>query len=308
MKSYYRFMLGKGSIYADEGFNNNFVGVDNGVDRDMSDTTQLDRKSFNNMIVPLYMDTHPEKPKAKAHLSSGVLFRVVQSINEGDIIICPDGAGRYHVGEVTSGYTFNKGHILPHQRPMKWYPNTIQRVDMSDALRGSTGATGTIVDITKYADELEQLFGGQKPPVLIHTDETVEDPTVFALERHLEDFLVKNWHQTDLSKRYDIFEDEGELIGQQYEVDTGRIDILAISKDKKELLVVELKKGRASDVVVGQIQRYMGYVVEELADEDQSVRGVIIALEDDIKLRRSLVVAPNIAFYRYQVSFKLFEG
>ena len=52
----------------------------------------------------------------------------------------------------------------------------------------------------------------------------------------------------------------------------------------------------------------MGYVVEELADEDQSVRGVIIALEDDIKLRRSLVVAPNITFFRYQVSFKLFEG
>jgi len=37
------------------------------------------------------------------------------------------------------------------------------------------------------------------------------------------------------------------------------IDILAVSKDQKELLVVELKKGRASDVVVGQIQRYMGF-------------------------------------------------
>ena len=31
-------------------------------------------------------------------------------------------------------------------------------------------------------------------------------------------------------------------------------------KDKKTLLVVELKKGRVSDNVVGQIQRYMGYV------------------------------------------------
>ena len=190
---------------------------------------------------------------------------------------------------------------------MNWYSNTIRRADMSGALRGSTGATGTIVDITKYADELELLIGGQKLPTIVSTDESIEDPSAFAFEAHLEDFLVKNWHQTELGKDYDIFEDDGELIGKQFETDTGRIDILAISKDKKKLLVVELKKGRASDVVVGQIQRYMGWVAEELAEEGQSVKGVIIAHEDDIKLRRSLVVAQNITFYRYQVSFKLFE-
>jgi restriction system protein len=70
---------------------------------------------------------------------------------------------------------------------------------------------------------------------------------------------------------------------------------------------VELKKGRASDVVVGQIQRYMGYVLEELAEDDQTIRGVIIALEDDLRLRRALKVASNIDFYRYRVSFKLFK-
>ena len=32
------------------------------------------------------------------------------------------------------------------------------------------------------------------------------------------------------------------MVGRQYPNDTGPIDILAISKDKKELLVVELKK------------------------------------------------------------------
>jgi len=59
---------------------------------------------------------------------------------------------------------------------------------------------------------------------------------------------------------------------------------------------------------VGQIQRYMGYVLEELAEETQHVRGVIIGLEDDLRLRRALSVAPNIEFYRYQVSFKLFKN
>jgi restriction system protein len=131
------------------------------------------------------------------------------------------------------------------------------------------------------------------------------NPSIFALEKHLEDFLVKNWHHTELGKHYDIYEEDGEKVGQQYQSDTGLIDILAISKDKKELLVVELKKGRVSDVVVGQVQRYMGYVQDELAENNQKVRGVIIAFEDDIKIHRALSVAPNIDFFTYKIHFKL---
>ena len=93
--------------------------------------------------------------------------------------------------------------------------------------------------------------------------------------------MVQNWKQTELGKDFDIFEEDGELVGQQYQSDTGPMDILAIKKDKSQLLVVELKKGRASDAVVGQVLRYMGYVKQELAEPNQSVKGVIIALDDD---------------------------
>jgi restriction system protein len=84
--------------------------------------------------------------------------------------------------------------------------------------------------------------------------------------------------------------------------------VLAIRKDKKELLVLELKKGRASDAVVGQVLRYMGYAVQELAEDGQTVKGVIIALEDDQRLRRALAATSSIAFYRYQVNFKLLKA
>ena len=102
--------------------------------------------------------------------------------------------------------------------------------------------------------------------------------------------------------------DEGELVGQQYPTDTGNIDILAINKDRSHYLVVELKKGRASDAVVGQIQRYMGFVLDDIAEGNQGVHGTIIALEDDLRLRRALRVTNNIEFYRYQVNFKLFKS
>lgn len=133
----------------------------------------------------------------------------------------------------------------------------------------------------------------------------MEDPSVFALEKHLEDFLVQNWAQTEFGRRYDIYAIEGERVGQQFQTDTGPIDILAVSRDGSELLVVELKKGRASDSVVGQIQRYMGFVMDELAESNQVVKGAIIALEDDLRIRRALRATSNIQFYRYQVAFTL---
>lgn len=54
--------------------------------------------------------------------------------------------------------------------------------------------------------------------------------------------------------------------------------------------------------------RYMGFVKEELAEPGQLVHGVIIALDDDQRIRRALSVVQNIAFYRYQVSFKLLKA
>ena len=65
-------------------------------------------------------------------------------------------------------------------------------------------------------------------------------------------------------------------------------------------MVIELKKGRASDNVVGQVQRYMGYIKEEIATSEQEVKGVIIAFDDDQKIKRALSVTNNISFYKYK--------
>ncbi len=308
MKEYYRIMLGAKSIYADECYKNNFIGADFIGDIDLTRKLPENWRDFNKEFRPIWLEQNPGKGKVSAGLACGMLWTVAKGLKKGDVVICPNGEGSYYVGEVIGDYGFHAGANLPHQRPVRWYSETIERAEMSDALRKSTGSVGTTCYITKYADELENLIKGNVLPQIIATDETIEDPSVFALEKHLEHFLVQNWKQTELGKSYDIYETDGEIIGQQYQTDTGFIDILAISKDKKELLVVELKKGRASDSVVGQIQRYMGYVLEELAEENQTVKGVILALEDDLRIRRALAVAPNIEFYRYQINFKLFKS
>jgi restriction system protein len=308
MKKYYRVMLGQKSMYASEAMAGNFIGTDFEINQDLATELPDDWRIFNKKFIPIFMGSHPEKTKIGAGLACGALWNVSKGIQRGDIVLCPDGLGAYLIGEVNGDYYYAPGQTLPHRRPVTWSKVTIQRADMSEALRNSTGSIGTVSTITQYAAEIEKFISAQATPGLIATDPEVEDAASFALEKHLEDFLVANWSQTDLGKEYDIFTEGGELIGQQYPTDTGPIDILAIKKDKSELLVVELKKGRASDSVVGQVLRYMGFVFQDLAETGQSVRGVIIALDDDKRIRRALAMTPNIEFYRYQISFKLLKG
>lgn len=305
MKNYYRIMLGRKSIYAEEAHNGNFIGAGWFGDIDLSKKLPDNWRDFNGKFIPLYLKENPEGSKVAAGLACGMLYTIAKGILIGDIVLCPDGKGNYFVGDIIGDYEFKKNQTLPHRRNVRWYSRTISREEMSESLRNSAGSIGTVSNVTRYADEIEALISGCRPASIISTDETIEDPSIFALEKHLEDFLVQNWHHTELGKHYDIYEEDGEKVGQQYPSDTGPIDILAISKNKKEILVVELKKGRVSDVVIGQVQRYMGYVKEELAEKNQTVKGVIIAFEDDVKINRALSVAPNIDFYTYKISFKL---
>jgi len=298
-------MLGRKSVFADEAYKGNFIGVDFGLGMDLSNRLPENWREFNREFIPIFLEKHLDRTKIAAGLACGILWTIAKGILVGDIVLCPDGKGNYLVGEIAGDYEYQKGEILPHRRSVRWYSRVIPREEMSGPLRNSAGSIGTVSNISRFSEEIEKLISGSQPSSIFTTDETIEDPSTFALEKHLEDFLVQNWKQTELGKKYDIFEEEGELVGQQYPSDTGPIDILAISKDKKELLVVELKKGRISDVVVGQVQRYMGYVQEELAEDNQKVKGVIIALEDDIKISRALSVAPNIDFYTYKINFKL---
>jgi restriction system protein len=308
MKNYYRLMLGRKSIYSEECFAGDFVGVDFEIPQDLTHKLPEEWRAFNREFIPVFLEGHPDKTKIGAGLACGALWTVSKGIKTGDVVLCPDGSGRYRIGEVTGGYTYQPGGVLPHRRTVRWLSQIIDRADMSEELQHSTGSIGTVSNITGYREEIEKLLGGGPTSTLVSTDETVEDPAAFAMEQHLEDFLVQNWAQTDLGKEYLIYEEEGERVGQQYATDTGPLDLLAISKDKKSLLIVELKKGRASDVVVGQTLRYMGYVQAELAEEGQSVRGVIIALEDDPRIRRALAMVPSVTFYRYQISFKLVKA
>lgn len=308
--NFYRIILGQQHSFANECFENNFVGVDYSMNINLENDLPDNWREFNKRFIPTYLEKNPEKTNVAAGLACGAIHTMSKAINIGDYVLCPNGEGTYRVGEITGNYFYREGpvrHFLRHCRPVNWLKKSIKREHMSEVLKRSSGSTLTVTNLTPHSDEINVLLEGEKVSPITSTNPMIEDPSEFALEKHLEDFLVTNWDQTELSKKYDIFE-EGEFSGQQYVTDTGPIDILAISKDKKELLVIELKKGRASDNVVGQVQRYMGYIKEEIATSEQEVKGVIIAFDDDQKIKRALSVTNNIFFYKYRINFSLIKS
>jgi len=79
--------------------------------------------------------------------------------------------------------------------------------------------------------------------------------------------------------------------GRQYETeDAGRIDLLT-RDSKSQFVVVELKRDKVSDVALGQLLRYIGWVRLNLCSDPQNerVRGYLVGDRFDDKLQYALL-------------------
>lgn len=133
-----------------------------------------------------------------------------------------------------------------------------------------------------------------------------DESQAFGLERHLHNFMYDNWSKIPLGQQWDLYEQDGEIVGYEYNTnEIGKIDLLAKHRTKPRWLVIELKRGQTSDETVGQVLRYMGWVSEKLADDGDSVHGLIIAREPDAKIRFALKNTKNVGFMSYKVDFFL---
>ncbi len=120
------------------------------------------------------------------------------------------------------------------------------------------------------------------------------------MEKDLEDYLVGNLGL--IEPGLELYVDAEGCSGRQYVTPIGKIDLLCVSNGR--ITVVELKKGRSSDSVVGQISRYIGWAKENLANE-RTVNGIIIVHEFDEKLKYAVAAHDNLdlKYYRIQIEF-----
>jgi hypothetical protein len=166
------------------------------------------------------------------------------------------------------------------------------------------GYTTNVKDYWQRGESAVAEPAEEELPVINQGVGEVESAVEFAMEKHLEDFLIRNWESTELGKKYEFIEEDGEFVSQQYRTDVGSIDLLVRDKQTKQFVVIELKKGQTSDDTVGQITRYMGWVKRNRAN-GQEVRGIIIARANDLRLQYALEMVRNVELFVYKVSFAL---
>ena len=167
---------------------------------------------------------------------------------------------------------------------------------------------GSGVSSEQFDKDLNHLveFYGKIINLEIKNEDSSYSQGLFYMESQLEDFIINNWENTELGKKYDLLYENGDLISKQYKTDIGIIDILAKDKKDKNHVVIELKRNQTSDDTFGQLTRYMGWVKRHLKDDN--VKGIIIAGKYDKKLDYALEYAPfDTEVFIYNVSFTLNE-
>lgn len=211
--NYYRIRLGEGGRFAAECLREGFIGVHWGFKEDLSGQFGDDWRDFNRRFRPIYLERHPGGTAVAAGLACGMLWTVGQGMKIGDIVLCPDANNDFIVGEVTSDYYAVPDGNLPQRRRVRWFSTKLGRGELSPDLWRSVRGPGTVVSISGYAAELQRMIEGDHAPDIVVTSDVIEDAATFALEKHLEDFLVTNWTQTELGRNYEIYAEEGEQIG-----------------------------------------------------------------------------------------------
>lgn len=88
--------------------------------------------------------------------------------------------------------------------------------------------------------------------------------------------------------------------GAERAVQSGFVDILCRDASGA-VVVVELKAGKTDARVIGQVLGYMGDILVE--DEEQHVRGIIVAHEFDQRTRSATKAVGNLSLVRYAISF-----
>jgi restriction system protein len=269
--------------------------------KQLGDVSKLSRDELYQAICAAY----PNKPVQTRGLYTNMLWAFYHEIKPGDNVIARRGrkilAG---VGRVDGSAYYapakSPHHGHPHFLNISWSAQPRNKLFASVVFPMHTLAEISSEQFHNYIESTDVQQICPEP-----TD-SVEDPNSFVLEKYLEDFIVSNFDAIFKGK-LSIYEDSEGNDGQQYATDIGPIDILAGEPKTGSFVVIELKKGRPADQVVGQILRYMGWVKTNLCANGQAVKGLIVCREPDDRLHYALKMTTGIDVRYYSVSFKLSE-
>lgn len=125
-------------------------------------------------------------------------------------------------------------------------------------------------------------------------DDALESYASISLEKDLRDYLAVNPNRIERGLR---------LVEKEFDTkEVGKIDLLLTDKKGYDV-IVELKKERKSDDVVGQLSRYVGWAMK---NRGKKVRGIVVVSDPDKRLEYSILPFKGmIKIKYYRVKFEI---
>ena len=148
----------------------------------------------------------------------------------------------------------------------------------------------------KLKSQYEDFLLGRDTQDSAEENEAEVEEQQFAAESDLRDFLAKNLERIEPGLR---LVERGGKTGVEFSIDDGRIDILALDRDDK-FVVIELKLSRGRSRTIGQLLYYMGWIDENLGNGP--CRGMIIAREITGDLITAVKRVSGVSLLAYHLS------
>ena len=156
--------------------------------------------------------------------------------------------------------------------------------------------------IARYSEFFADQFvenDGETPPETTSTADAVA-----AAEAAVEFRYEQDLQRTLCSQISELFPGYN-IVRREYSIRGKRIDVLLEHADNKNLLVVELKAGKADEAVFGQISMYIGMLGQEPKYADRKIEGVIVASAIDKGLHYARKTNKTISVKTYRINLEL---
>ncbi len=157
---------------------------------DMGDLSAL--KPNRDAFKARYAQVYPAKSAGHVAVAAGQLFRFLQEIKVGDLVVFPAKLDRtIRIGRVTGPYAHkpDASPPYPNSRPVEWL-KSLQRTAFSQGALYEIGSALSLFQVKNYADEFRAALTGAQFTPPVSEDEAVA-AVVMESEQSTEDFILK---------------------------------------------------------------------------------------------------------------------
>lgn len=150
---------GSGGVHADEFEEKGVVALGWSDVGDLS--SERTREDFKERIRNQY----PNWKDGRQINGASQLYRFVQELSEGDLVLTPVSDTRtIKIGKLTGPYEYAPSVVegYPHTRAVEWL-DEISRDELTVPARNSAGGALTLFSMNEHAEEIEGLLAGERP-------------------------------------------------------------------------------------------------------------------------------------------------